>query len=176
MPLPPGAVFWSPLAQRFYQEGRRGALSGEKAIERLEFNPAKKAFVDERGRSVPDKVLQAVERRVTSFLARDAKGRPFMASQFVDKKITRSQASQLSPNSNQQVMVRVVVRTADGKAHVFYTSSSLGRRPNMEDLTLKANARAAGGLREKGYKIPTNKIGEMTLIREYIIRTVRVIR
>jgi len=172
----PGAVFWSPRAQRFYQEGRRGALSREKAVDFLEYNPDKVAFVDQRGRSVPDKVLGPVASKVTPFVARDNQGRPFLSAQFVDRLITRSEASQFSPESNQQVMVRIVVKTADNKAHVFSASSSIGRRPNMEDLTIRANSRAAGGLREKGYEIPTHKIGEMTVRRDYIVRTVRVLK
>jgi len=58
MPLPPAApgdVYWSASAQRFYQEGRRGALSNLEALEHLTQRRTVYGvrFVDEKNRLVP---------------------------------------------------------------------------------------------------------------------------
>lgn len=170
----PGKVYWSSLANRFYQEGRRGAVSRENAVPTLRFNRETRIWHDQRDGAVPNKALGLPDRLVRRFLAHDKQGRPFVSTEFVDKITTRPSVEGTQQPGNQMVVIRTVVRTPDGKAHVSYTSSKLGARINMNNLEKLANKRAAGQLRGKGYDIATNEIENKTITREYITRTVKV--
>ena len=70
------------------------------------------------------------------------------------------------------LVVRTVVRTPDGQVHISYYSSKLGARVSREYYDDRANQRASGELRGKGYEIGTNQVGNATVTRSYEIRTV----
>lgn len=169
-----GQVYWSSRAGRFYQEGRRGAVSREQAARFLEYDAEVGRYRDARGRFVPiDQIGPPVSAR-HQFITRDAQGRPFIRAEFNDRLIDRDQAVQGRLASNQMVQIRVVVRTADNKVHVSYVTSKLGGRPNIQDLELAAARKARADLVNKGYQITTNDVSQRTVRSDYIRRTVEV--
>ena len=87
-----GEVYWSPRAERFYQRGRRGALSNERALRYLEYDEEANGFRDQRGRLVPDSVFAPQEYRYQRFVGRDAEDRPFVKTVISDKLLTEAEA------------------------------------------------------------------------------------
>lgn len=167
----PGRVYWSAEGRRFYQEGRRGSVGREEAVSHLSRDKQGR-LRDQRGRFVPDKSIRTPEVRSRRFIGHDQDGRPFVSAEFRDRLTTRDAHHQTRLPGNQMLVIRTVVKTPDGKIHVSYTSSTLGSRINIERLEALADKRAAGQLRGKGYAIGTNAIGNSTLRRDYITRTV----
>jgi len=172
----PGEVFYSERSGQFYQGGRRGALSRESASAFIEYNPRLDRYVDNRGRFVPNEKLLPPETQVRRFVARDVQGRPFLSTEFRDKVITQEQMTQADYKGNQMAVVRTVVRTADGKVHISYAATKLGRTPNVQGLELQSRKKIAAELRDEGYDVSTHQIGNLTAAVTYVQRTVRVVK
>jgi len=170
----PGEVFYSERSGQFYQVGRRGALSRESASAFIEYSPRLDRYVDNRGRFVPNEKLLPPEAQVRRFIARDVQGRPFLSTEFRDRSITETQLTQAEYKGNQMAVVRTVVVTADGKVHVSYAATKLGRTPNVQALETQARKKAAAELRDQGYDVTTHQVGNLTAATTYIQRTVRV--
>jgi hypothetical protein len=171
-----GQVYWSSRAQRFYQEGRRGAVSREQAARFLEYDAEAGRYRDPRGRFVPADLLGPPVSARHQFVTRDDQGRPFIRAEFNDRLIDRTAAVQERLGSNQMVQVRIVVRTPDNKVHVSYVTSKLGGRPNIQDLELAATRKARADLVNKGYDLTTNDVNNSTVRTDYIRRNVEVRR
>jgi hypothetical protein len=171
-----GEIYWSPRAQRFYETGRRGAVSREQAIPSLSYDQEINRFRDTRGRLVPDRVLGAVPVDVTRFTARDAQGRSFISTEFVDRVVSRENAVRRVLAGNEQVVIRTVVRTPDGKVFTTVVSSKLGRSVDMEYLEQQANKRASAEARNRGYDISTPEVSQSTVTRDVIVRKVNVFK
>lgn len=169
----PGRIYWSKGGQRFYQEGRRGAVGREQAIGHLS-RDARGRLRDEKQQFVPDASIATPQSRVRRFVGHDAQGRPFITSEFRDRLTTREAYADSKLPANQMLVVRTVIHTPDGKVRVSYSSSAKGARINADRLDDLANKRTAGQLRGKGYEISTGDIGKYTLKRDYILRTVNV--
>src|SRR5574342_223503 len=108
-----GDVFFSAKAGRFYQEGRRGAVSGDIGIRNLIHDAETGQFIDSRGRTIAPGVIERQTFRARDLIAYDAAGRPFVSSRIRSTVISELDAK-LSPlQSNQSVMVRTVVTTPD---------------------------------------------------------------
>lgn len=176
MPNPPGEIYWSPRAKRFYQQGRRGAVSNEKGLPTLRYDSQRGQWRDQRGRFVPDTVLAPVVKRVHRFTARDEQNRPFISTEFHDRLTSRQQVTRQALKGNQQVVVRTVVKGPDGRLHITYTTSKLGERININALDDKANRHASANLRSKGMDISTPAVEGATVSRSYHKRTVNVRR
>jgi hypothetical protein len=89
---------------------------------------------------------------------------------------TEVEAVQTPLASNEMYTVRVVVRTPDGKAHVFSTSSTKGGRPNIQSLKDLAYRRAKAKLQDEGYTMTTNDVERATVNVSISRRTVNVLR
>ena len=166
-----GPIYWSPAASQFYQSGRRGAVSREQALPRLRQDDAGR-WRDELGRFVPNRAVTPPQLQVRRFIALDDQQRPYISAQFTDKLTSREAYENIRLDGNQMLVTRTVVRTPDGKGHVMYASTKLGARVDTTALNDVANRRASGDLRNKGYDLSTNQVGNLTTSREYLIRTV----
>lgn len=170
----PGEVYWSNRAGQFYQHGHSGAVSYDTGIGFIEYNPREGRYLDVRGHVVPDRVLSHPAVRVRRFVAHDLEGRPFISTTFVDRRVSRAQAAQYDYAGNQQLVVRTVYRTPNGRVDSFYTTGEVGRTPNigtMEETGVKQahGELTCGGLVTEGFS-PENEV----ISQEYLIRTIRV--
>jgi hypothetical protein len=170
----PGEIYYSPRADRFYQEGRRGAVSREAATPSLRYDPDEGRFRDQRGRLIDNALLNPAERRVQRISGLDAQGRPFIRTVMTDERLAEAAARNLRLAGNEQVIVRVVARLPDGRAVVGEASSKLGRTPDLAALEeqAKRNARWNAGL--AGAEIDTPTIAGGTVNVSYVKRKVAV--
>lgn len=170
-----GEVYWSPRAERFYQIGRRGALSNERGLRSLEYDPEAARFRDQRGRIVPDAVFGPLSVRYQRFVGRDEEGRPFIRTIISDKWISEAEARATDLARNEQLVCRITVRLPNGQVRTYYTSSYLGGRANLAQLEEQAKRNARGLLeREEDLEVDTPTIAGGTFRVDFIKRTVRV--
>ncbi len=174
MPGPEGEIYYSPRADRFYQAGRRGAVSRESALPSLRYDPDAGRFRDQRGRLIDDELLTPVDRRVQSIAGLDAEGRPFIKTVMVDDKLTQEAARNTKLAGNEQIVVRIVVKTEDGIAHSFSVSSQLGKTPDLDALEELATRRARAILKDQKYDIDTPTVSGATINVSYLRRRVAV--
>lgn len=167
----PGRIYWSAAGQRFYQEGRRGAVARRDALGALRID-AQGRIRDQLGRFVPDAALAPPPRQIRRFINYDEQGRPFVTASIRETLTTREAYADSLLASNQQLTVRTVVRTPDGRAFVTYTSSRLGGRINMDRLDEQADRVAAGDLYGRGYSVATPSVGNITVRRDYLIQEI----
>lgn len=174
MPEPPGRVTYSRRSGRFYQEGRRGALSREAATPFLEYDREADRWRDQRGGFVPEAQLGPPETKVQRFIRHDEEGRPFLQSSLTYRRIERSEAVQERLQGNQQITIRTVVTTEDGKTWVDEVSSKLGGRPDITDLEALASRKMRAKLVDEGYTVTTHDVDRLTKRRDYQRRTISV--
>ena len=115
--------------------------------------------------------FQAPERRILRFTRRDERGRTFLSITQTDRRVTRADLERFEPKSNQQAVVRIVVKAPDGSVHVFSASSKKGEIPDLEFLEEQAKRNARGGLGKKGIQVTTHDVGKATIRRDYLTRT-----
>lgn len=170
-----GEVYWSPRAERFYQRGRRGALSNERALRYLDYDAELGRFRDQRGRLAPDTVFAPQEYRYQRFVGRDDEGRPFIKTVISDKLLTEQEARNTALAGNEQMVCRITVRLPNGQVRTYYTSSFLGGRVSLAQLEEQAKRNARGALeREEGLDLDTPTISGGTFRVDFIRRSVRV--
>lgn len=170
-----GEVYWSERAQRYYQTGRRGALSNERGLRTLLWDEEAARFRDRRGRLVPERALSVPLTRTQQFIGNDAEGRPFIKTVISDRTLSELDARTTQLAGNEQMLVRITVRLPNGTVRTFYTSSFLGGRVNLAQLEAQAKRNARGQLeREEGLDLDTPTIAGGTFKVDYVKRTVRV--
>jgi len=140
----------------------------------IEYNPREGVYLDNRGNIVPDRMLQAPEVRVRRFVGHDIQGRPFISTTFTDRRVSREVAVQHTYAGNQELVVRTVYRTPSGRVYTLYTSSALGRAPNVSDLENIAFRRATGATGYPGPGVEAASAENEILSHEYLIRSVNV--
>jgi len=172
---PEGRIYWSARARRFYQEGRAGAVSHFNAIPTLTLREGEATWRDQSGRFVERRAVLEAQPFTIRFTGRDAQGRPFLATEFVDRPVGQSEIAGRQLASNQQVVVRTVIVTPDGVTHVSTTSSLKGTRVDLDFLNDQANKKAADELMTKGYPIRTNDVGTYTKARTYAVRDINIL-
>lgn len=144
----PGRIFWSGRAQRFYQEGRRGAVSATEAADYLRYNPGASRFVDQRNQFVPNVSVAPRPVKVTQILGRDEAGQAFLRTeiqhQTISENVARSVLNARQVQMNEQIVVRDVI--TDGKGNIFTveTSTVLGGRTTIDKLVEQADRRDRG--------------------------------
>lgn len=172
-----GDVFWSARANRFYQEGRQGAVSNDTGIRNLIRDEGTSQYIDSRGRTVPDSVINRQSFRARDLIAYDGEGRPFVSATVRSRVISELEAKARPMGGNQDVMLRTVVTTPDGTTHVFYYPGKLGQNVDPEKLreqaAKEARARLMDGRNSTGqkYSITTNEIRNKTTGSSFILRT-----
>jgi hypothetical protein len=176
MPQPQGEVYFNRKSGRFQDAETGRFVSRETSVGFIEYDTEAGRFRDVRGNTVPDSVLGPPQTNVIRTLGRDSQGRPFLTVEFRDKLITEVEAVETPLASNEMYNVRVVIRTPDGKAHVFSTSSTKGGRPNIQSLKALAYRRAKAKLQDKGYTMTTNDVEQATVNVSISRRTVNVLR
>lgn len=175
-----GDIWYSNRAGRFYQEGRRGAVSNDIGVRSLIRTADTEQFIDSRGRTIPETVINRQSFRQRDLIAYDAQGRPFVTSTIKSKVITEIEAAKSSMDANQSVMLRTVVTTPDGTTHIFYYPGKSGQNVDPEQLKAQAAKDARSKLIDgktsngKSYSISTNDIKNSTISSQFIKRTVNV--
>lgn len=170
----PNEIYYSPRADRFYQVGRSGAVSREAAIPTLRYDEDALRWRDQRGRLVPEDQLLPVERRVQRISGLDPEGRPFIKTVMADQVISEEAAVNQKLAANEQLVVRITVRTDDGVGHVFSVSSKLGGRQTPSDLVELAKRRARAELKNQNYDIDTPTVSGATINVSYLKREVAI--
>lgn len=175
-----GDIYYSPRAKRFYQEGRRGAVSRDFGVRSLRYDPESDIFVDSRGRTIDKSLLGTETRSTQRFTAQDESGRVFVSAETRSRAISEQQAKAIRLNSNQDITVRTVVTTPDGRTHVFTRSYGFGKNidpAEAKELAAK-QARAAllntKGADGKNYQLSTPTVKNRTVRQDFYVRTVYV--
>jgi len=176
MPPPPPEIYWSAKSRRFYSGKSGQFVSREQAIKTLEYDAERNRFVDLRGRSVPVEALRMSARSLTRGLGRDRIGRPFLQTEFTDRRVTEQVAKQYRYKPDEQVNCRYVVKTDDGKVHSIPFSGKMGKQVNMEDFKRRARGHARKYLEDKGYKIDSPTLKRITVHLDFAIRRVKVVK
>ena len=177
-----GDIFYSFRGQRFYQEGRRGAVGRDVAIRSLRYDPDAQVFRDSRGNSIKAEILAPADRVRNNLIAHDKDGRPFISTQQDNRTISPEQVAATRPNANQELIARVVVYTPDGKAHVFSVSNGFGRAANPEELLAKAQRIARSRFLDPiytggdPYDLSTPDVGKSTVSISYQVRTTNIVK
>jgi len=175
----PGDVYYSEASGRFYQYGRRGALSRDAAVRNLEYDAETKTFIDSRGRTITNDLLTASSRTAQRYTAQTAEGRIFISAEVKSVGITEAQAKVGQLNPNQDITVRTVVTTADGRTHVFYRSYGLGRNVDPEEAKQLAKSGATAALNKTKdaagnfYKVTTPTVNNRTVRQDFYRRTIQ---
>ena len=175
-----GDIFWSSRAGRFYQEGRRGAVSNDIGTRSLNYASDTQKFIDSRGRTVSDTILDRQTFRNKDLIAYDTSGRPFISSTIKSRVISEMDAQTKPLGSNQDIMLRTVVTTPDGATHIFYYPGKLGKNvdPDIlkEQAAKDARFRLVDGKTHNGkkYNLATNEITNSTKSSQYILRTTTI--
>jgi hypothetical protein len=174
MPEPPGEIYWSARAQRFYQEGHRGAVSRETAIPSLRYDDDAGRFRDQKGRLIDNELLNPTDRHVQRITGLDAQGRPFIRTVLTDNKLEEAAARNETLAGNEQIIVRIVAKLPDGSAVIGEASSKLGKGFSLDHLVEQAKRNARGKAGDVGTGVDTPYIGANTLNVSYIKRRVAI--
>lgn len=175
-----GDIYYSAKANRFYQEGKRGALNRDYAVRSLRYDAKTSTFIDAKGRTISRDILAAASRSVNRFVGYDAEGRPFVTGEAASRQIEASQAATVKLASNQVLQVRTVVTTEDGRTHV--TTRSMTTGTNVAEAEIKERgikhtrsvllkSKDAGG---NNYVISTPDLKKRTVRQDVYVTTVKV--
>jgi hypothetical protein len=170
----PGEIYYSPRAARFYQVGRRGAVKNETAYGTLRYDEDAGRFRDQRGRLLDNELLAPRATVTQRWIGRDAEGNAMVRTTMRDVAVDETAARNAQLARNQQLVARVVVRTDDGRVHVYYASTKLGGRQSLDQLAEQAKRNARGDLKSRGYDIDTPTVSGNTMRVDYVKRTVSV--
>jgi hypothetical protein len=175
-----GDIFWSSRAGRFYQEGRRGAVSNDFGTRSLIHDGETGQYIDSRGRTVPNTIIDRQTFRSRDLTAYDPQGRPFISSTIKSRVISEAEAQRGTIGSNQDIMVRTVVTTPDGATHIFYYPGKVGQNVDPETIKSQAAKAARAALIDgktsngRSYSISTNDIRNSTKSSQFIKRTTTI--
>lgn len=174
-----GDIYYSPRANRFYQEGRRGAVGRDYAVRSLRYVERDDIFIDSRGRTITREILGTATRRVNRFVGMDLEGRPFITGKSTSVQIAPGQSATTQVNSDQVLQVRTVVTTPDGKTHVFIRSHEFGKNISEADFRQKGVNHARGILLKSKdragnyYQIDTPSVKNRTVKQDFYKVTVK---
>jgi hypothetical protein len=166
----PGKIFWSALSQRFYQEGRRGAVSREEALRAATWNEAAGRFTDQRKQFIPMAVAAPPAVQERQLIAHDAENRPFLSTLIRTETVSETAAGSLRLAGNQEMIVRDIVTLPDGTVITVYTSTTIGSKMSKKTLDEMADRRVAGKIQE----ITGRESGEFAK-REILSRSYQIV-
>lgn len=174
-----GDIYYSNKAKRFYQEGRSGAVSTDVGARSLTYDPATEKFIDSRGQTIEREILAPNTRTAQRFTAMDLERRTFLAREVKSRIITEEEALLTKVKGNEQIQVRTVVTTPDGKTHVFYRGFGTGKNVDPEEAKSLAAKSARGALLkvEDGqgnpvYQVTTNQVKSASVRQDFYKQSV----
>lgn len=177
-----GDVYYSVKAGQFYQEGRRGAVSRDTAVRNLNYDSELDVFIDSRGRTIERELLATQTRTAQRFTKVDLEQRRFISTETRSQIVQENQLKITQLKSNQDIVVRTVVTTPDGRTHVFYRSYGLGSNVDPgEAKSLASKSARAALLKSKDakgntYSLTTNDVRNATVRQDFYKRTIGVRR
>lgn len=175
-----GDIYYSFKSNRFYQEGRRGPVGRDVGVRSLNYDPESGSFMDSRGRTISREALATESRTAWRFTTTDLRGRVYITGEAKSQAIAESQVNNTRLEANQQITIRGVVTTADGRVHVFEQSSTLGQRANAENLKAALTRQARAALLNtqdrfgNNYSVDTPTVGNSTIRVDFYVRTIKV--
>lgn len=169
----PGKIFWSALADRFYQEGRRGSVSREEALRVATWNKAAGRFLDQRNQFIPMAVAAPPAVQERQLIAHDAENRPFLSTLIRTETVSDTAAGSLRLAGNQELLVRDIVTLPDGTVITVYTSTTLGSKMSKKALDDMADNRVAGKIQQLTERGSGKFKKEEILNRSYQVVTIQ---
>jgi hypothetical protein len=175
-----GDIYYSPRANRFYQEGRRGALNRDYAVRNLRYDEQTSTFIDDRGRTISREIMAKATRSVNRFVGHDAEGRAFVTGEASSRAIQPHETSTIPLKSNQVLQVRTVVTTGDGRTHVFYRSMNTGVNVSEAEMRNRGIKHARSVLLKTkdraghNYVISTPDLKKRSVRQDFYLTTVKI--
>lgn len=178
-----GDIWYSFKAGRFYQDGKSGYVGRDQAVRSLRYNidaEGKGTFIDSRGHTIDRALLSTESRTAWRFTTTDLRGRVYLTGEARSREIAENQVNTTRLDANQQITIRGVVTTADGKTHIFEQSSALGQKANVEYLKAALTRQARAALLNtqdtmgNNYEIDTPTVGNSTIRVDFYVKTIKV--
>ena len=176
--MPRRKIYYSPRDTRFYDEHASGIVSTRIAVQNLEADETG-AIIDSRGRTIDVELLRPATITRDIYTQSDALGRTFVSAETRSRLIAEEDVTSVALRGNQDVVARIVVKTDDGRVHVFERGSGLDKEVDLDQLKDGVRGVARKGLQDtesasgKKYKVTTNDIKKGTIRLDFYVRTIK---